>query len=85
VMLRILPDELSILTDLMGRDVVFVLTSGREVIGKLRSVNRDIALLVFGNGEKEKRHYVRLNCVAMISCEVERLGGQLEGKGRSEG
>jgi small nuclear ribonucleoprotein (snRNP)-like protein len=84
MMLRILPDELSILTDLIGREVVFVLTSGKEVTGRLRSVNKDTALLVSVDGEKETRNYVKLNCVAMIS-RVEVLEGKLEGKGGSEG
>ena len=83
--LKIVPDELSVLTSLVGRRVVFTLSNGKEVMGRLAGVNKDLALLVIENPKKEVINYVKLNYVVTILCSVEVGGNEETETGSKEG
>ena len=78
MVLRILPDLLSILVDLIGKRVVFTLENGREVEGILQSANRDMALVVYEDDDKLKMNYVNMSSVILISREEAKRKGSAE-------
>jgi hypothetical protein len=68
--LKIIPDLFSILTGLVGKEVVFTLQNDAQIAGELVGMNRDIALVVSRSIVAEVRHYVILRNVAAVSVQI---------------